>query len=243
MNPIALELRYVFQRISNRISLTTRPEQNTWTPKWVELPPGERFLVVAPHPDDEAIGPGGIILKLRQAGRSVRILFISVPGTATSGKEVRKQELLSSLKAMRVDDYKVNEEEFPIKDEVTAIISREIAEFDPDVVLLPSYLENNSEHLQTFYGGLESIRRHPKELMAMLYEVWTPLLPNMVVDITPLIDQKAEAVGAYVSQLQDLNFIAAFKGLNQFRATICGRKGFAEAFLFLNRTDLLKLFP
>ena len=37
--------------------------------------PGDRILVIAPHPDDESLATGGLILSARKAGAAVRVLF------------------------------------------------------------------------------------------------------------------------------------------------------------------------
>ena len=35
----------------------------------------DRILVIAPHPDDESIGAGGLLLRAKQAGAQVRVIF------------------------------------------------------------------------------------------------------------------------------------------------------------------------
>ncbi len=46
-------------------------------PYHVSSPPGERVLVLAPHPDDETFGCGGTIRLLLSAGRQVRVIFLT----------------------------------------------------------------------------------------------------------------------------------------------------------------------
>jgi LmbE family N-acetylglucosaminyl deacetylase len=41
------------------------------------LPPGERILVVAPHPDDDVLGCGGLIQQALALGDSVRVVFLT----------------------------------------------------------------------------------------------------------------------------------------------------------------------
>ncbi|KKR86620.1 MAG: hypothetical protein UU34_C0012G0018 [Candidatus Curtissbacteria bacterium GW2011_GWA1_41_11] len=38
----------------------------------------QKLLVIAPHPDDEVIGCGGLIAKIKDAGGQVYVLFLTV---------------------------------------------------------------------------------------------------------------------------------------------------------------------
>ena len=46
-------------------------------PRPVDLPPGRRVAVVAPHPDDELVGVGGTLAKHRAAGHQVRVVMVT----------------------------------------------------------------------------------------------------------------------------------------------------------------------
>jgi hypothetical protein len=39
--------------------------------------PATRLLVVAPHPDDETLGAGGLIQRVRHAGGAVKVVFMT----------------------------------------------------------------------------------------------------------------------------------------------------------------------
>src|SRR5947209_8000477 len=41
------------------------------------VPAATRLLVVAPHPDDETLGAGGLIQRVRQSGGVVKILYLT----------------------------------------------------------------------------------------------------------------------------------------------------------------------
>ena len=47
-----------------------------WRAQPLQLPAGP-LLVIAPHPDDETLGCGGLIIRERLAGRLVRIVFLT----------------------------------------------------------------------------------------------------------------------------------------------------------------------
>ena len=41
----------------------------------ISISPTDRLLVIAPHPDDESIGTGGLLLRAKQAGAEARVIF------------------------------------------------------------------------------------------------------------------------------------------------------------------------
>ena len=51
-------------------------DREPW-PELVELPPGREILVLAPHFDDEAIGPGGTLVKHARAGHRITVAFMT----------------------------------------------------------------------------------------------------------------------------------------------------------------------
>src|SRR5262245_379009 len=51
-------------------------DREPW-PELVELPPGREILVLAPHFDDEAIGPGGTLAKHARAGHRLTVAFMT----------------------------------------------------------------------------------------------------------------------------------------------------------------------
>ncbi|MGC1520208.1 MAG: hypothetical protein WA803_01600, partial [Steroidobacteraceae bacterium] len=64
------------------------------------------------------------------------------------------------------------------------------------------------------------------------YEVWTPLFPNIVVEIDATIEMKKRALACYQSQLAAMDYIHTSIGLNAYRASAIGCKTalFVEAF-------------
>src|SRR5262245_52353376 len=57
---------------------------------------GERLLVLAPHPDDEVIGCGGVVAQHLRDGRSVRVV-IATDGAQAGLASVREEETRRGL--------------------------------------------------------------------------------------------------------------------------------------------------
>jgi hypothetical protein len=46
-------------------------------PPTLDVPAGTRLLVIAPHPDDEVLGAGGLMQRVRSTGGAVRIVYLT----------------------------------------------------------------------------------------------------------------------------------------------------------------------
>ena len=62
---------------------------------------GERLLVIAPHPDDEAIGCGGLIALHGSEGRSVRVLVVTDGAEGSADPATRENETIAGLQAAK----------------------------------------------------------------------------------------------------------------------------------------------
>lgn len=79
----------------------------------------KKILIVAPHPDDEILGAGGLIHRFKREGGKVFILFLTVGDThdfsksGFSSKEERIKEIEKVAKFLKYDAYKIS---FPGED-------------------------------------------------------------------------------------------------------------------------------
>jgi LmbE family N-acetylglucosaminyl deacetylase len=201
------------------------------------------ILVVAPHPDDDVIGSAGTILKLLSLKKQVRTVFLSLPSRDSPSKEARKAEVLQSLRRLGQEDFSLCESEFPASVRgVADLITPELERWKPDCIFVPSPLENQNQHLMAFEGYSQALRSSNCKAATALYEVWGMVIPNLVVDITAQIDRKAESIAAHASQVKVVDYVRMARSLNEYRAISSNMKGYAEAFLYLEREDLLRSF-
>ena len=234
----------IAEKVSKRLSIAEALSKSAWNPKLMELLPGKRFLVIAPHPDDDVIGCGGTILKALAMGKAVKICYLSLPSLHAASSEERLEEVKNSLKVMGITEYSINKREFPSTVKIVReLITPELMSWKPDCVLVPSPLENHSQHLMAFEGYLESIRNSQCQAGTALYEVWGPVTPNLIIDVTNFIDEKAKSIAAHASQVKNVDYVKMAKALNEYRAISSNLKGYSEAFLYLEKGDLLKMFP
>lgn len=199
-------------------------------------------LVIAPHPDDESIGCGGVICLHAARGDRVEIIFL------TSGElglkhlprkqawEVREYEAKSAAKILgvgaltfwRLPDWFISEEVEVAAAKLRALLRRNM----PQIIYLPHAGEWHPDHRAALPVVRTALRASAGPAPTLLtYEVWTPLSEyDHVEDITSTMRSKVRAVRCYRSQLQDFHYDRAVHGLNQYRGALAASSRYAEVF-------------
>jgi LmbE family N-acetylglucosaminyl deacetylase/glycosyltransferase involved in cell wall biosynthesis len=202
---------------------------------------GERLLVLAPHPDDEAIGCGGLVAQHLREGRKVHVV-IATNGAEAGDAAAREAEsrrgltLLGEgveLELYRLPDRHLSDD----SDELLAKLRATISAFAPDLIAVPSPIEIHPDHLALSQAFCDLVQRDAT-LFADLalarvafYEVSQPIRPNTLLDISSVADAKYAAIAAHESQLALRDYAAFARGLNAYRAmTLPAGTAFAEGY-------------
>ena len=150
-----------------------------------------RLLVIAPHPDDEALGCGGMIAAFRQDGRDVRVVFITDGGASHRGSRTwprdrlaaeRRREALAALRILGVGadeaifldlpDAGMPAFRTPAWTEARRSLASTVQAFAPDLVLIPWRRDPHRDHRDAWAltsSALETGSRRPETLE---YAVW-----------------------------------------------------------------------
>lgn len=199
-------------------------------------------LVIAPHPDDEAIGCGGTIARLVAAGDAVEVAFLTsgeraLPHLdADEARAVREREAGDAaatlggarLTFLRLHDWTLERDHERGVEAVAAAIER----VAPDAVYAPHPGEWHPDHRAAAKITLAAAERCGLRSSALLaYEIWTPLSAFSVVeDIGEVMERKLDAIRCYASQNGHFDYVAAASGLGQYRGALAGRCRYAEVF-------------
>lgn len=206
---------------------------------------GERLLVLAPHPDDEVIGCGGLVALHLVEGRQVRIV-VATDGAEGGAADVREEESRRAIGVLgSADLHFLHFPDRSLGDEAAGRIREQLRDFRPDLVLIPSPIEIHPDHLALSRIFCELIQRD-ETLFADLaicrvafYEIGQPLRPNAIVDITSVADVKYAAIAEHTSQLAMRDYVAYTRGLNAYRAmTLPPETKFAEAYFVIELPKL-----
>ena len=111
----------------------------------------------------------------------------------------------------------------------------------PTTIYAPHGKDGHDDHMVTSRLARLAVQRiHERDgnydPLVRMYEVWTPIEhPQHFENITRVMPLKLEALSKHVSQVRQIDYIAAIKGLNQYRACMQGTfvgigHGYAECY-------------
>lgn len=176
---------------------------------------GQRVLVVAPHPDDEAMGCVGTVLLHVQSGDCVCVAIVTdgrmskVIADAAEVARLRRREADEAARLMQVQRFEwigLPEGDWSVpalKDSLRSLIK----EIQPDIIYAPSRIDFHPEHhrvahaLALAMGEIGTLRDHG--LRVRIYQVQVPLTPilaNLVTDVSAVYPQCEAVLSAYRSQ-------------------------------------------
>ena len=216
----------------------------------VEKPEGNVILVIAPHPDDDIIGCGGTIKLHRMSGHSVYIVYLTEGEKGIEGKdknetsEIRKAEAIRAASKLDVSNtnlfYLHLEDGNVIKNSGMSTEFKKILEtIRPEMIYVPSFFETHPDHY-----AANILLQHNLTFGVTIagYEVWTPLIPNLLVNISTVAEEKRNALQEHASQLNQLPYDDASLSLNRYRAAMFGKDAqYAEAFIYCNSVTYFNL--
>ncbi|WP_283563953.1 PIG-L deacetylase family protein [Hymenobacter sp. H14-R3] len=190
-----------------------------------------RTVIVIPHPDDEALGCGGLLALLRQAGQPVAAVLVS-DGTmshphsqdfsAPARRELRYAELRHALAVLGADETQVlylglPDSQVPSAglafEDAAAQLASFITEQQATTVLTPWRRDPHPDHRassQLTAAALAQLLQPPRRLEYVVW-AWERAAPadlpqpgegtGFRLDITAVLPQKQRAIAAHRSQL------------------------------------------
>lgn len=219
----------------------------------------DKILIIAPHPDDEVIGCGGIIAKY---SNQIDVLCINSSGvkyewnseSAEEIAQIRCNEFYKIMKLANVNKCWIAKIWGipPMFDYINKHFEDYINQFnykDYDFIFIPHQLDGHREH--RFVGNhlVKKILKksgYKKDLKIVRYEIWSTIkLPNYFEDITDVKQKKEQLINLYQSR-KGGKYAEKILALNYYRAMtsfFASPEKFAEAFYvqsikeYLNEKD------
>jgi LmbE family N-acetylglucosaminyl deacetylase/GT2 family glycosyltransferase len=160
-----------------------------------------RVLCLAPHPDDELIGCGGMLAFHAARGDEVRVLVMTSEADAAAA-QVREEEVRAGLSQLGITDVRLlGFEDGALAEEegLAERLSAELEAFGPELVYAPSPFERHPDHRATFAALARAGCAH-RGVRALLWGVNSPAPRDLLFDTTAWSELKAAALAAHTSQ-------------------------------------------
>ena len=187
----------------------------------------QRLLVIAPHSDDEILGCGGLISKVKNQGGKVFVLIFNLgfeKDDTKESQEKRKNEVKEAMNTLKVDDYHLvhdkpdNNRDLDMEPlhslieiiESTSSVSLE--KIAPTIVAIPTIFSHHQDHVHVHHACIAALRpiSTPVSNIVLSYEApehsrWSSsgvFEPNLFVEIDDVIENKITAFSKYRSQIR-----------------------------------------
>ena len=204
-------------------------------------PPAGRVVVVAPHPDDETIGCGGVLALHRQQGDEVHVVVVTDGGAGDSqqrypseGYVERRRDECRAAAAMlglaQPEFLGFADQGLAPGGALRAAIVAALERLRPNVVYHPPELEMHPDHHVVGTEVVASIASLSLDARSFAYETWVPVVPTHVIDVSSVWAVKQRALACYESQLAYNDYLRVCDGLSAYRAIFLPQARHVEAF-------------
>lgn len=202
----------------------------------------DRLLIVAPHPDDECIGPGGLLALYPQLCKVV-VLTDGRQGQGDTPpeveKQIRKQEFVSEMQKAGVSDYEMLEyEDGGLMQHTDCLEKLDLTPFSK--IFVTGIHDNHPDHTAAFVSVQQAVKKQGiTDVEIYLYEVHAPLRETThILDITRVLEKKLSLIRCHQSQLTSLPYDKMARCLAEYRALQNRADGcYFESYTYMSPLD------
>jgi LmbE family N-acetylglucosaminyl deacetylase len=227
------------------------PVESDLIPYAVGFPPGGRWLVLAPHPDDEVFGVGATLAIAAARGVEVRVVVVT-DGGAQGDPAERERAAAAAAAALGVpppEFWRLADRSLhPVDAALRRRLRETFARLAPDVVFVTSPVELHPDHRALALAvqravraaALAGLRERPPRWVAA-YEVSAPLAPNLLVAADGGWEAKRRAGACYAAQLAFRRYDEVAEAFATLRALTLDGAARAEALHLLPARRVARL--
>ena len=197
--------------------------------------------MIAPHPDDEMLGAGGTLIHALRAGADVRCIYVT-SSNPPAQVEVETTHVAARI-GYRTQFLRLPVHAIPFTDESVAALGEALAAEPVNVLFVPIFLDDHEDHRRTnqllWQAMCRGLIQDSMEVWG--YQVYSPVIPNVVVDISDVAETKAEAVRMWASQMSRRKLDHYILGFNAFNMRLLPKARYVEAFFVVPFGDYCEL--
>jgi LmbE family N-acetylglucosaminyl deacetylase len=195
MNGNPVTIKYLFRRLAHggwRCFLRSR--SRSWQPS-----SGRRYIVIAPHPDDETLGCGGLIAASRSQGATVDVVFLTDGNASLPGHPILAPRQLADLRAreartalailgvapehvhcLGAPDGRLAHLDAADRSALAGRLGALFRQLQPDETFLPWRRDGSSEHEAAFPIAIEARQSSGCASSLLEYPVWAWWSPRLL---------------------------------------------------------------
>lgn len=188
--------------------------------KFLNVAESEKILIVAPHPDDECIGVGGL-LALYPKQCHVLIMTDGRIGQSNYSEEdtikIRKNELESELGSIGITYEYMDVPDGMLSKHIDILDNYDLSNYSKIFVTSPK--DGHPDHTAAFLCVRSAIKKQQNLPDIYLYEVHNPIeSPTHMLNITSVIGKKTELIKCHKSQIKAVAYDNMALSLSIYRA-------------------------
>ncbi|MCD6327025.1 PIG-L family deacetylase [bacterium] len=225
------------------LKMGIRGKSEFFLPTVIERPEANRVLVLAPHPDDDVIGCGGVLVKHVQAQDEVIVAYLtdgsrgmqdlrrSMNLGARRKAEAERAAAVLGIRNLRFFGF-LDTKLSLFVDDCSQMVAEILVDYNPDLIYLPFPLDYNPDHKAAAEVAVEAFAMVDYLCNVFAYEIAPPILPNRIIDITDQVDLKRQALLCHKSQMEQNDYVnVVIEGLDRYRTHgLLRGKGYAESY-------------
>lgn len=164
----------------------------------VDVPEAKTIAIISPHPDDDIFGAGGTVRKASKQGSQSHSIYITDIGDTPEQNQAIHKEITEACHLIQSTPHFLcmPSNHIPLtKEEPIAALTATLNEIKPDVLFIPFLLDDHDDHRrvnEVLITIADQIKNPPKEVWA--YQIYSSIIPNVVVDITEQVENKEKAM-------------------------------------------------
>ena len=216
----------------------------------------KRILIIAPHPDDEILGCGGMIIRSIAEGHEVFVCVVTKgfpPLFNPDRVEENRRDTIACHNYLGITktfylDFPAAMLERVERYELNGKILGVIKEVKPDEVYIPHWGDMQKDHQIVAESSMVALRPkyYPQVKRVLSYEtmsetawnapnVQNEFIPNVFVNITDYLEEKKKALAFFklqVSSFPDARSLDAVDALAKYRGALMNMNA-AEAYMLI----------
>ena len=228
--------------------LSTMRASRALRPEVVEAPPGKRITVISPHPDDEVIGPGGSLLKAKEIGTEINVVYLTNGETEIDGgrRRIEEAQIVNSKLGFNFQYLNLKVGDLKPDGHKKKLLENAIRKASPDIIFVPFILDDNDDHRWAAVLLAETLKNLvlKQDIEIWNYQVYSSLPGNVIVPIDGFVEKKIEAIRLYASQSVVRDWAHYSLGLNAYNTRLTPRAyadKYVEIFFVIPTKDFIEL--